>query len=329
MPRKMYEEVTAKQTMNRVREERMPFDWSVNPYRGCAHGCSFCYARAFQGFIGLSADDEFQNRIRIKTNAAEALERQLVREARKCGGDLDLLAGRIGLVALGTATDPYQPVEAKAGITRQCLKVLARYGIPVTITTRSPLILRDADILADMRVTSVNISINTLDPQVTRKLEPASPFPMRRLQTVEALSSRGITSGIFLGPIIPCLTDSMQSLEALVSAAKDLGAEFAAAAMLRLSPDVKEWFLGTLQVHFPHLVSAFRSLYPAAYANPAYANRLMEKVDRLLDQYGLARKLPQPAPAGDCRCPAASLPDPRLLSLPEIHAGVEQICFTF
>lgn len=293
MPQKIYEPITTKQLLNRVREEIMPFDWSLNPYRGCAHGCSFCYARAFQGFIGLSSEDEFQNRILLKENAAEALEAQLSRVARKCGGDLDALADKVGLVAVGTATDPYQPVEAKAGLTRACLKVLCKYGIPITITTRSPLILRDLDILEDMRITSVNISINSLRPDITRKLEPAAPFPMKRLEALERLAERGIPSGVFIAPIIPFLTDSTRDLEALIAQAQAHGASFAAASLLRLSPDVKAWFYHTLERFFPHLQQAFQSLYPSTYAQSAYSNRLMATVGRLTAKYGLAPELPR------------------------------------
>lgn len=292
MPRKQYETVSTKQALNRVREPMMPFDWSLNPYRGCAHGCSFCYARAFQSHLGLDAGDEFQNRIRIKTNAPEALEQQLAREARRCGGDLDQLAERIGVVAVGTATDPYQPVEAKASITRDCLRVLARYGIPATITTRSPLILRDLELLAGMRSVTVNISINTLRADLTRRMEPASPFPMKRLKVMEQLNARGIVAGMFMAPILPCLTDSSKDLEALISAAKDHGARFAAASLLRLTPDVKPWFLRTLENHYPHLSEAYRSLYPSVYAKSAYAGNLLEKVERLLAKYGLTSGLP-------------------------------------
>ncbi|MBW7460241.1 radical SAM protein, partial [Paenibacillus sepulcri] len=174
----------------------MPFEWSINPYRGCTHGCSFCYARAFQSFIGREADDEFQNRITIKQNAAEALEAQLAKKAKKFGGDLDAAADQIGLIAIGTATDPYQPIEGKAMITREILKVLAKYRILTSITTRSPLILRDLDLLSEMRISSINISINTLRADVTRKMEPATPFPAKRLETVEALMKRDIRAGI-------------------------------------------------------------------------------------------------------------------------------------
>jgi DNA repair photolyase len=126
MAKKIYEEMTTKLTMNRVKEPRMPFDWSINPYRGCTHGCSFCYARTTHSFLGLHADDSFQHHIFLKSNAAEALEEQLAKLMNKFRGDLGQVVHQVGLVALGTATDPYQPVEAKAKLTRKCLEVLAK-----------------------------------------------------------------------------------------------------------------------------------------------------------------------------------------------------------
>ncbi|GJM75493.1 hypothetical protein HMSSN036_77090 [Paenibacillus macerans] len=142
-----YEHIQTKTTLNRVKEEAMPFEWSINPYRGCGHGCSFCYARAFQTFLGRSAEDEFQFHISVKENAAEALERQLTALARKFAYDIEAVSRHVGQVAIGTATDPYQPVEAKEQITRECLKVLAKYRIHTSVTTRSPLVMRDIDYL--------------------------------------------------------------------------------------------------------------------------------------------------------------------------------------
>ncbi|WP_228268274.1 SPL family radical SAM protein, partial [Klebsiella pneumoniae] len=141
----------------------MPFSWSINPYRGCFHGCSFCYARATHRFLDMKADDSFQNHIFVKSNAAESLEKQLEKLAKKYGRNPDVLAQQVGLVAIGTATDPYQPVEGKAKLTRECLKVLAKYQVPTTITTRSPLVLRDLDLLRQMPIVSINVSISTLD----------------------------------------------------------------------------------------------------------------------------------------------------------------------
>ncbi|QYR21476.1 radical SAM protein [Paenibacillus sp. sptzw28] len=290
MAKQTFEPATTKQTLNRVTAKSMPFDWSINPYRGCTHGCSFCYARAFQSFLGRDAEDEFQNRIIVKENAAEALEAQLSKNAKKYSGDLDAAARHIGWVALGTATDPYQPVEGKARITRECLKVLAKYRIMTSITTRSPLILRDRDILAGMNYLTVNISIGTLRADITRKLEPGSPLPAKRLEAVEGLTRHGISAGAIIAPILPCLTDAGKDLELVVAAIKNRGASFAYAGLLRLTPDVKAWYLRTLETHFPHLLPAYNNLYSGAYASRAYSDHLMEKVSRLLERYELSSR---------------------------------------
>jgi DNA repair photolyase len=302
---KRYDTLTAKQALNRVKLPRMPFDWSLNPYRGCAHGCSFCYARAFQSFLGRGADDEFQRHISVKANAAEALERQLTAQARKVGGDLNLLARRIGPVAVGTATDPYQPIEGKAEITRQCLQVLQAYRITVSITTRSPLILRDLDLLKEMPGLTVNISLNTVDAALTRKLEPGSPLPMKRLEALRKLSESGIHAGVFAAPILPALTDSYAALDALFAAARDSGARFVMTSLLRLTPDVKAWFFRTLQEQVPERLNAYRALYRGTYAPEGYAEAIGRRIDRLRRKYGMPAAAPAPREESEPAAPEA------------------------
>ena len=294
MAKPKYEQVATKRTLNRVKEEKMPFDWSINPYRGCAHGCSFCYARAFQSFIGMGAEDEFQNHIFIKSNAAEALEAQLSGIARKFGHDMEAVRRHIGQVTIGTATDPYQPVESREEITRECLKLLAKYRISTSITTRSPLVLRDLDILTRMENVSVNISINTLDDGIIRKLEPASPHPAKRMETVRALSEQGIRTGIFAAPVLPLLTDREEQLDALLSEAKASGAAFAMISLLRLSRDVKAWYMQTLKLHFPEIVPEYARLYHgSAYAEEGYAASFKNMAAGLLSKYQLSGLPPE------------------------------------
>ncbi|NGQ96628.1 radical SAM protein [Brevibacillus sp. SYP-B805] len=294
MARKTYQEIVTKQTMNRVKAPSMPFDWSINPYRGCTHGCSFCYARPTHTFLGMHADDTFQNHILLKTNAAQALEEQLAKMAKRQRGDLEAVARQVGLVAIGTATDPYQPVEAKAQLTRECLKVLARYRIPATITTRSPLILRDLDVLRSMRITSINISVNTVNAELCRRLEPASPHPAKRLETVARLVENGLPAGIFIAPILPFLTDSASELEALIVQAKEHGARFAMPSVLRLVPEVKAWYVKALREHFPAHVPDTLALYRSAYPPEAYAETLGMRVRALLARYGLPTGITPP-----------------------------------
>lgn len=288
MAKATFEQVEVKHTLNRVKEEKMPFDWSINPYRGCAHGCSFCYARAFQYFIGMGAEDEFQNHIIVKSNAAEALEAQLSGLARKFNHDIEAVRRHIGQVTIGTATDPYQPVESREEITRECLKLLAKYRISTSITTRSPLVLRDLDILKQMEHISVNISINTLDAGIIQKLEPASPHPARRMETVGTLAANGIRTGIFAAPVLPYLTDREEQLNELLSEARKNGADFAMISLLRLSRDVKSWYMQTLKLHFPEVVADYYRLYHgSAYAEEIYTSTFKIKAAELLARHRL------------------------------------------
>ncbi|MCL6549101.1 MAG: radical SAM protein [Alicyclobacillus sp.] len=290
--RPTFEPVQAKQVLNRVQTPAMPFAWSLNPYRGCTHGCSFCYARAFQPFLGLEADDTFQTRILVKVNAPEALDRQLEQMARRHRWNLQALARELGTVVMGTATDPYQPVEAKAGVTRECLKVLAAYRVPVSITTRSPLILRDLDLLCQMDIRAVHVSIHTLDHRVWRNLEPATPSPEKRLEAVRQLTEAGLCTGVFMAPAIPYLTDGPDDVEALLSAARLHGARFVVPSLLRLTPEVKAWFFRVVEERYPQLAPRLRRLYPGTEARPEYAAAFLHRVRRQMEAHGLSDHAP-------------------------------------
>ncbi|MFC0212857.1 radical SAM protein [Paenibacillus chartarius] len=308
-----YEELPSKTILNQVTAPSMPFRWSINPYRGCQHGCSFCYARATHTFMGVAADDTFQNHIFLKSNAAEALTEQLDKLARGKGG-----LSRLGQVAIGTATDPYQQAEGNARLTRSCLEVLAKYGVPVSITTRSPLILRDLDVLKNLPAVTVNISLNTLDKTVWRSMEPSTPSPKQRLETIAALVEADIQAGIFMAPILPYLTDAAEDLEELIHEGARHQAKFMMSSFLRLSTqEVKVWFFQTLRDRFPHLVSKYAALYQSsAYAPSSYREPLKSLINDLLKRYGLNdveafRRLPT---AGDVPAPQISENDPVQLS---------------
>lgn len=332
MPETRFERVRTKAALNRVKEETMPFEWSINPYRGCGHGCRFCYARAFQTFLGKSAEDEFQYRISVKENAAEALEKQLSALARKYAFDIEAVSRHVGRVAIGTATDPYQPAEAKEQLTRECLKLLAKYRISTSVTTRSPLVMRDLDILREMRDVTVNVSINTLDAELIRKLEPASSHPSKRLETVSYLADHGIRAGMFAAPVLPYLTDSEEVLDALLQAAKDSGARFAMISLLRLSPDVKTVFLRTLQEHAPGLVPKYRALYAGgAYADHGYREAFQRLASELLAKYRLTGSAPTWEAEAD-RSQAVPIPrnvpqPARPVSALEVTPEIEQLSF--
>jgi DNA repair photolyase len=279
-----YETLTSKTILNQVTAPSMPFRWSINPYRGCQHGCSFCYARATHTFMGVAADDTFQRHIFLKSNAVEALEEQLRKIARSRNGVKSL-----GHVAIGTATDPYQPVEAQAKLTRGCLEVLAKYGVSISLTTRSPLVLRDLDLLRGMSVSSINISINTLDKNVWKAMEPSSPYPMKRLETVQALVENGIPAGIFMAPILPYLTDRLDDLSELIRLAGQHGTRFVMSSYLRLSTsEVKVWFFETLRRHYPELVGKYAAMYSGSgYTPKSYREPIEEAIERMLREHGI------------------------------------------
>jgi DNA repair photolyase len=322
MSRIQYEPVSCKTILNEVKAPSMPFEKSINPYRGCQHGCSFCYARSTHSFLGLETDDSFQKHILLKANAAEALEQQLKKLTRSPKG-----LNSIGRIAIGTATDPYQPVEAHMKLTRQCLEVLAKYQLPTSITTRSPLILRDLDLLKEIPVTSVNISVTTLDRKVWRNTEPATPFPMKRLETVQRLNEEGIPTGIFMAPILPYLTDRLEDLTALIQQAAAHKTQFVMSSFLRLSTaPVKVWFFQTLQEYYPHLLQKYAKLFEhSAYVPAFYREPIKKEIYSLLKQFHLHEKEP-------LQVKQAAAPDQDTLPcnpLPHKDAEPVQLSFLF
>jgi DNA repair photolyase len=289
-----YESMPAKTILNPVKAPSMPFDWSINPYRGCQHGCSFCYARSTHSFLGVDADDTFQNHIFMKSDAPNILRAQIVKRLRGNKRAFDWEP-----IAIGTATDPYQQIEGKAMITRGCLEVLAEFQIPVSITTRSPLILRDLDLLQKLPIISINISISTLNNTIWRQFEPSTPSPAQRLLTVERLMEQGVPTGVFVAPILPFLTDKEDDLQELIEAAVQAGAGFIMPSYLRLSTSaVKVWFFQTLSQHYPQLTERYAKLYQhSAYAPSTYRDPVMRKVEALLLQYKLnTHKFVTPTP---------------------------------
>ncbi|MDF1727253.1 MAG: PA0069 family radical SAM protein [Sulfitobacter sp.] len=223
------------------RSPDLPFDRSINPYRGCEHGCVYCFARPSHAYLGLSPGLDFETRLVARPEAPQVLRRELGARAY-----------RVAPIAIGTNTDPYQPIEKGHGIMRACLEVLSEAGHPVAIVTKGSLIERDIDILSEMALRGlvrVGISVTTLDAGLSRLMEPRAPAPQRRLLTVRRLAEAGVPVRIMASPLIPALTDP--ELEAILTAGRDAGARHASWIMLRLprevSPLVQEW----LEVHFP------------------------------------------------------------------------------
>ena len=219
----------------------IPFDQSINPYRGCEHGCIYCYARPSHAYLGLSPGLDFETRLFAKHDAAALLEKELLRPGYRCS-----------TIALGANTDPYQPVERRLGITRGILEVLARCRHPVGIVTKSAAVTRDLDLLGDLAadgLARVFLSITTLEPDLARRMEPRAAAPHRRLEAVRALSAAGVPVGVMMAPIIPGLNDA--EIEAVLGAAADAGAEQAGYVLLRLPHEIKDLFQGWLEEHAP------------------------------------------------------------------------------
>jgi DNA repair photolyase len=295
-----YKPMPAKTILNPVKAPSMPFDWSINPYRGCQHGCSFCYARSTHSYLGEEADDTFQSLIFLKSDAPAILRAQIEKRLRS-----KKIQPAWGPVAIGTATDPYQQIESKAKLTRGCLEVLAEYDIPVTVTTRSPLILRDLDVLRRLPSVSVNMSLSTLSNTIWRQFEPSTPSPALRLHTVEQLNAAGIRTGVFMAPILPYITDGETDIDQLVSAVSEANGQFLMPSYLRLSTAaVKVWFFQTLTRHYPELTEKYAQLYQSSgYAPAAYRDPTMRRIEAVLRHHGLgiqkiapaARKAPVPS----------------------------------
>lgn len=219
----------------------LPFDRSINPYRGCEHGCIYCFARPTHAWLGMSPGLDFETRLIVRPEAATVLEREL-RAPRY----------RVAPLAIGTNTDPYQPLEDRYEVTRSCLGVLARFNHPVAIVTKGTLIERDLDILSDMAargLVRVGISLTTLDPVLSRRMEPRAPSPKRRLLTIERLAEAGVPVRVMTSPVVPGLTD--HEIESLLKAGQGAGASAASWIMLRLPLEVSPLFREWLSTHYP------------------------------------------------------------------------------
>jgi DNA repair photolyase len=269
MPRAEYRIEPCRSALNPVRG--MPFKWSLNPYMGCAHRCTFCYVRAFEVRADRPADDRYGRSIRVKTNVAELLARELARPSWEQEG-----------VALGTATDPYQPAEGRFQLTRACIKELGRAWTPFSIVTRGPLVVRDIDVLQDAarRVeVSVNVSLPTLDDQIWRTTEPGTAPPRSRLETIRRLSEAGITANVGVAPILPGLSDGPGLLEDVVRAAKAAGARMVWANVVYLKKGTREHFLSTLAEDWPEEVERYEQLFAGrAYLPASFAEPIRERV---------------------------------------------------
>jgi DNA repair photolyase len=278
-----YFTLPAKSLLNRcVSNRQMPFTWTINPYRGCEFGCRYCYARYTHEFMEMRDGMEFEQKIYVKQHAAGLLRHDL----RRVKAD--------EAIALGTATDPYQPAERRYEVTRGILEEFARHrGFELGIVTKSNLIVRDLELLKDVAKSnrlSVHVTVTTLDTELARILEPRAPRPDLRIDAVRALSQAGLRVGVSCSPVVPGITDSPKDLEAVVRAAAEAGADYVFANPLFLKPCSAAVFLPFLEQNFPHLAENYRKRYPdRAFLAPAYGKRLSQLVARLREKYQMTR----------------------------------------
>ena len=269
MARGEYRIEPCKSALNAVRG--MPFRWSLNPFMGCAHRCTFCYVRAFEVRADRPSDDRYGRSIRVKTNVAEVLARELARPSWQREE-----------VAVGTATDPYQPAEGRFRLTRDCITELGRAWTPFSIITRGPLVVRDIDVLQDAATrveVSVNVSLPTLDEHVWRTTEPGTAPPTSRLEAIRRLAEAGIHVNVGVAPILPGLSDRPGMLEDVVHAAKLAGARTVWANVVYLKAGTREHFLAALAADWPEEVARYEQLFAArAYLPATFADPIRERV---------------------------------------------------
>lgn len=282
--------------INRIASPDLPFDRTLNPYRGCEHGCSYCFARPTHAFLGLSAGLDFETRLVARPDAALVLEREFARRSY-----------RPAPLAIGTNTDPYQPVEGRYRIMRKLLGVLSDWNHPVAIVTKGTLIERDIDILAPMAergLVQVGVSVTTLDAALSRQLEPRAPSPARRLATIARLAGAGIAVRVMVAPVIPVLTEP--ELERILAAARDHGARAASWILLRLplevAPLFRDWLARNEPGRAAHVLNRLREMRGGADYDADWGKRMRgegvaarliaDRFDIAVRRLGLARELP-------------------------------------
>jgi DNA repair photolyase len=277
-----YFTLSTRSLLNRCTGVRMPFTWTINPYRGCEFACKYCYARYTHEFMEMRDGVDFEQKIYVKQHAANLLRQELKRV--KPGEQ----------IAIGAATDPYQPAERHFEVTRAIVEELARHqGLEIGLITKGNLILRDLEVLKELSRNNrlfVNLTITTLDVELARILEPRAPRPDLRMDTVRKLNLAGISAGVSCSPVIPGITDTLQNLEAVVRATAEAGGKHIFANPLYLKPCSAAVFMPFLEKEFPQLVAGYRERYKdRAFLPKSYGKRISQLVTRLREKYGIVR----------------------------------------
>ena len=275
-----YQEVTCRSALNAVKG--MPFNWTLNPYRGCTHGCHYCFARRYQTQFELDSDDQFSSVIFVKINFVEVLRKEL-----------DRPSWAHEQVALGTATDPYQPIEGHYKLTRRALEALVDGKTPIGLVTKGPMVVRDADLLAELgrrAGCTVCMSVPTVNEQAWRALEPGTAPPLQRLRAVRQLRDAGVNAGVLMAPVVPGFTTQPARLEATIKAIADHGAAFLGANVMYLKEGTRDHFMRFLAKEFPGLIDSYNRLYAGAYARRDYVSAVKGMIDVLQQRYDLRRR---------------------------------------
>ena len=282
-----YQEVQCRSALNKV--EGMPFRWTLNPYRGCTHGCHYCFARRYHKQFEMDADDQFARVILVKVNVVDVLAKELSRASWAREN-----------VALGTATDPYQPIEGQYKLTRGALIELAASKTPVGVVTKGPMVVRDADVLVDVARASkctVCMSVPTVDEEAWRKLEPGTAHPLQRLRAVQTLTRAGVRAGVLMAPVVPGITTSRRMLEATLRAIADHEAAFVGANVLHLEGGTRDHFLTFISREYPHLVAGYDRLYAGGVKRvpKPYSEAVHTAVTELREVMGLGAREREPS----------------------------------
>jgi DNA repair photolyase len=275
--RATYQEIACRSALNRVKG--MPFDWTLNPYRGCTHACHYCYARRYHSQFELNADDEFASVILVKKNLIDVLTRELARTS-----------WRSELVVVGAATDCYQPIEGHYKLTRGAIEALLRARNPIGIITKGPMIVRDRDLLIELSTVApctVYISVPTVDERAWALLEPGTAHPLQRLRAVRDLVDAGVNAGVLMNPIVPGFSSSPAKLERTVKAIAEHGARFVGCNVMFLEDGTRTHFMKFLEHEFPSWVPRYEKLYAKKYAPIDYRKQVQGIVRALQGRYGL------------------------------------------
>ncbi len=287
--RVVYRQLAARSLISRCDSPRVPFRWTINPYRGCEFGCRYCYARYTHEFMELRDPEDFERQIFAKAWSDAGLRRELGKIPREDG------------IAIGTATDPYQPAERRFHLTRRLIEALVRErGRHLSFTTKSDLVARDAELLAELsrrNVVHVNFTVTTVDEALARLTEPLAPRPELRLKALAELRSSGVLAGVFASPVLPGLTDSAAAIDDLARAAAGAGAVWLGGGPLFLKPSSLRVFLPLIEEHFPNLLDRYRTLFrPNGFVIREYAKHLEAAFERARKRHGLRSQLPEYMP---------------------------------